>query len=31
VVASHDRGFLEDIGVERVLDLANPDAEARRA
>ncbi|CAI9418727.1 ABC-F family ATP-binding cassette domain-containing protein [Nocardioides sp. T2.26MG-1] len=27
LVASHDGGFLEDIGVERVLDLANPGAD----
>ena len=26
VVVSHDAAFLEDIGVERVLDLGNPDA-----
>ena len=27
VVASHDRAFLDDIGVDRVVDLANPGAE----
>jgi ATPase subunit of ABC transporter with duplicated ATPase domains len=27
VVASHDPGFLEDVGVDRVVDLGNPDAE----
>ena len=27
VVASHDHAFLEDIGVGRVLELGNPDAE----
>ncbi|MBI2244892.1 MAG: ABC-F family ATP-binding cassette domain-containing protein, partial [Nocardioides sp.] len=27
VVASHDRAFLEDIGVDRVVDLADPGAQ----
>ncbi|WP_085873774.1 MULTISPECIES: ATP-binding cassette domain-containing protein [unclassified Nocardioides] len=31
VVASHDEGFLEDIGVERVLDLGAEGGPSRRA